>query len=105
MGGVMSEETGRPGQRSEAAFIRHAAVEALSGRPVDRARVQHDLAKAVELMEDAQRALARSGGGATGTANGAAVTAALGSLPDDDTYWDAVETARDEVARSWQLGE
>jgi hypothetical protein len=40
------------------AFIRHAAVEALSGRPVDRARVQHDLAKAVELMEDAQRTLA-----------------------------------------------
>jgi uncharacterized protein (DUF1778 family) len=40
------------------AFIRQAAVEALSRRPVDRARLQHDLAKAVELMEDAQRSLA-----------------------------------------------
>jgi hypothetical protein len=40
------------------AFIRQAAVEAVSRRPVDRARLQHDLAKAVELMEDAQRSLA-----------------------------------------------
>jgi hypothetical protein len=31
------------------------------------------------------------------------VTAALDSLPDDDAYWDAVEAARDEVARSWQI--
>jgi hypothetical protein len=40
------------------AFIRQAAIDALSRRPVDRARLQHDLAKAVELMEDAQRSLA-----------------------------------------------
>jgi hypothetical protein len=40
------------------AFIRQAAMEALVRRPVDRARLQHDLAKAVELMEDAQRSLA-----------------------------------------------
>jgi hypothetical protein len=40
------------------AFIRQAAVAALSRRPVDRARLQHDLARAVELMEDAQRSLA-----------------------------------------------
>jgi hypothetical protein len=40
------------------AFIRQAAVEAVSRRPVDRARLQHDLAKAVEFMEDAQRSLA-----------------------------------------------
>jgi len=40
------------------AFIRQAAVEALSRRRVDRTRLQHDLAKAVELMQDAQRSLA-----------------------------------------------
>lgn len=37
------------------------------------------------------------------SANGAAVTAALENLPDDDAYWDAVEAARDEVARSWHV--
>jgi hypothetical protein len=40
------------------AFIRQAAVEAMSRRPVDRARLQQNLAKAVELMEDARRSLA-----------------------------------------------
>jgi predicted component of type VI protein secretion system len=40
------------------AFIRQAAVEALARRPVDRARLEKDLARAVELMRDAQRALA-----------------------------------------------
>jgi hypothetical protein len=40
------------------AFIRQAAVEALSRRPVDRARLEQDLARAVELMRDAQRTLA-----------------------------------------------
>ena len=36
-------------------------------------------------------------------ANGDAVTAALGGLPDDAAYWDAVEAARAEVARSWHV--
>jgi len=36
-------------------------------------------------------------------ANGAAVTAALDSLPDDDAYWDAVEAARAELAQSWRV--
>jgi prevent-host-death family protein len=36
-------------------------------------------------------------------ANGAAVKAALERLPDDDAYWDAVEAARAEVARSWHV--
>jgi len=40
------------------AFIRHAAVEALTRAPVDRARLERDLASALELMQDAQRALA-----------------------------------------------
>jgi hypothetical protein len=40
------------------AFIRLAAVEALARRPVDRARLEQDLARAVELMRDAQRTLA-----------------------------------------------
>ena len=40
------------------AFIRRAAVEALAQAPVDRARLEHDLATAVELMRDAQRAIA-----------------------------------------------
>lgn len=40
------------------AFIRHAAVEALAQAPVDRARLERDLATAVELMQDAQRAIA-----------------------------------------------
>jgi hypothetical protein len=40
------------------AFIRQAALEALSRRPVDRTRLQNDLAQAVELMRDAQRSLA-----------------------------------------------
>jgi hypothetical protein len=40
------------------AFIRQAAVEALARAPVDRARLERDLASAVELMQDAQRALA-----------------------------------------------
>jgi hypothetical protein len=39
------------------AIIRQAAVEALARRPVDRARLEEDLARAVELMRDAQRAL------------------------------------------------
>jgi len=39
-------------------FIRLAAIEAVSRRPVDRARLEQDLARAVELMRDAQRALA-----------------------------------------------
>jgi prevent-host-death family protein len=34
-------------------------------------------------------------------ANGAATTAALSDLPDDDAYWDAVEAAHEEVGRSW----
>lgn len=36
-------------------------------------------------------------------ANGDAVTAALGELPDDNAYWDAVEAARAEVSRSWPV--
>jgi hypothetical protein len=40
------------------AFIRQAAVEALARAPVDRARLERDLASALELMQDAQRALA-----------------------------------------------
>ena len=40
------------------AFIRQAAVEALARAPVDRARLERDLASALELMRDAQRALA-----------------------------------------------
>jgi hypothetical protein len=40
------------------AFIRQAAVEALAQAPVDRARLERDLARALELMRDAQRALA-----------------------------------------------
>ena len=40
------------------AFIRQAAVEALARTPVDRARLERDLASALELMRDAQRALA-----------------------------------------------
>lgn len=44
------------------AFVRQAAVEALSEHPVDRVRVANDLAKAVELMRDAQRALATAPG-------------------------------------------
>jgi predicted component of type VI protein secretion system len=40
------------------AFIRQAAMAALAHRPVDRARVEQDLKQAVELMRDAQRALA-----------------------------------------------
>jgi prevent-host-death family protein len=36
-------------------------------------------------------------------ANGDAVTAALGALPDDAAYWDAVEAARDQVARAWHV--
>jgi uncharacterized protein (DUF1778 family) len=40
------------------AFIRQAAVEALARAPVDRARLERDLARALELMQDAQRALA-----------------------------------------------
>lgn len=36
-------------------------------------------------------------------ANGSATTAALAELPDDDAYWDAVEAARAEVARSWRV--
>jgi len=35
-------------------------------------------------------------------ANGVATTAALAELPDDDAYWDSVEAAREEVARSWR---
>jgi len=45
-------------QLKPTAFIRHAALEALSARPVDRARLETDLAQAVELMRDAQRSLA-----------------------------------------------
>jgi uncharacterized protein (DUF1778 family) len=40
------------------AFIRQAAVEAVADGPVDRVRVVNDLARAVELMRDAQQALA-----------------------------------------------
>lgn len=40
------------------AFIRQAAVGALAQAPVDRARLERDLATALELMQDAQRALA-----------------------------------------------
>ena len=39
------------------ALVRQAAVEALAENPVDRVRVANDLAKAVALMRDAQRAL------------------------------------------------
>ena len=37
------------------------------------------------------------------SANGAAVTAALADLPEDDAYWDAVEAAHEEVGRSWRV--
>jgi uncharacterized protein (DUF1778 family) len=40
------------------AFVLQAAVEALARAPVDRARLERDLASALELMRDAQRALA-----------------------------------------------
>jgi prevent-host-death family protein len=36
-------------------------------------------------------------------ANGDATTVALGELPDDESYWDAVEAARAEVSRSWHV--
>jgi len=40
------------------AFIRQAAVQALERAPVDRARLERDLATALEFTRDAQRALA-----------------------------------------------
>lgn len=48
---------GRLGMKPTA-FIRQAAVEAVADGPVDRVRVVNDLARAVELMRDAQQALA-----------------------------------------------
>ena len=45
-------------QMKPTAFIGQAALDALAGRPVDRARLQNDLAQALELMRDAQRSLA-----------------------------------------------
>jgi len=40
------------------AFVRQAALEAISRRPVDRARLEQDLAQAAKAVRDAQQALA-----------------------------------------------